>query len=861
MKIIFRNIFFVSLLALLVKCDEEDITSRNYPRLRTLSVSEITADGARFNAEIIFRGEFEIINFGFVWSENESPTIESSDRVIYSENIQSEKFSETIETTLKEGVSYFVRAFVETNDFIVYGENISFVSLGSLAPNIVEVTPTDIFYLDTIEIKGRGFSYLISQNEVKLGEAIAPIVALSDTVIKITVPNSIEDANPVVKVSTQGNIAEYDIPLNFISPKIKSVSKKQLVYGDTVQIVGSYFGLDKTLTNISINGVKLDPIVADSNLIKLIIPVVPQNFSISIKNSVDQEVLSESLEILSPIINDISPESAYYNDEVILSGANFSFLSEVIEIFFNETSATVRTSDNNEIIAEVPEGVKNPITVKLQVADLESNIHDFYYLGPEIEFISPSQGTWGTEVTITGNNFSNNPNDIDVKIGGVQAEVTASSTDELTIVIPEELGSVSSQLEIQIGKGYDITEQTFTLELPVYSSISTNLTSDINALITINGDYFNPNSSLNTVSYNGSNLDIVSSSKNSIQVRINESVLDNALVTEEIIRPLNYSNSIGSFNTDELTLQYDAPWSLLENLNFGWWSESFQIGSKGYIITHSRALYEFDFNTEEWTQLTSFPGAGGFNDNNRYHGTGFVLNGKIYYGTGYVRGGSGNPNLVSPPVLKKDFWVFDPSVNSWAQLNDIPDVEKNIYDGISFNEKGFLISNSVYEYDHLSDSWTPKSSLSDNEIDDGSYFSPKSYIVSGILYCVYYDLDIGQTVFSHYDEVGDTWTIDYTTSSLNRINDVMILDNKVYLIDMIVQSYNSVYDFGAPFRFIPYPNSFTTTLMEYNPITNNLIEITDPEDRIGLIPFAFNGLLFGDGLTFGHQFYKYDPNF
>ncbi len=861
MNIVFRNFLLVSLLALLVKCDEEDVISRNYPRLKTLSVTEITSDGARLNAEIIFRGEFEIMNYGFVWGESENPTLESSDRVIYSENIQSERFSETIKTTLKEETLYFVRAFVETDDFIVYGENISFMSLGSRAPNIEVVTPINIFYSDTVTIRGKGFSYLTSQNEVKLGEATAPIISASDTIIKILVPLSIEDANPVVKVSTQGNMAEYDTPLDFISPKIKSVSKKKLVYGDTIQIVGSYFGLDKTLTNISINGVKLDPIAADSNLIKLIIPVVPQNFSISIKNSVDQEITSESLEVLSPIINGISPVAAYYNDPVVLFGVNFSFLSDEVKIYFNESLAKINISDNNEIIAEVPDGVRNPITVKLEVADLESNIIDFYYLGPEIESISPLKATWGTEISIFGNNFSNNPNDIDVKVGGVQAKVTASSTDELTIVIPDELGSVSSQLEIQIGKGYDITEQTFTLELPVYNSISTNLTSDINALITINGDYFNPNSSLNTVSYNGSNLDIVSSSKNSIQVRINESVLDNALVTEEIVRPLNYSNAISSFNTDELTLQYAAPWSLLENLNFGSFSKSFQIGDKGYVITASKALYEFDLNTEEWIQLASFPGVGGFNDNNRYHGTGFVLNGKIYYGTGYVRGGSGNPNLVSPPVFKKDFWVFDPSVNSWTQLNDIPDVEKNTYDGNSLNGKGFLISKSVYEYDHLSDSWTTKSSLSDNEIVDGAYFSPKSYIISGVLHCVYYDLDIGQTIFSHYDEVGDTWTIDYTTSSLNRINDVLILDSKVYLIDMIVQSYNSVYNFGAPFRFIPYPNSFTTKLMEYNPITNNFIEITDPEDRIGLIPFTINGLLFGDGLTFGHQFYKYDPSF
>ena len=121
MKILLRNILFILLLGLLVDCNKDEVTSRNYPRLKTLTVSDTTSEGAKFNAEIIFRGNIEIVKYGFVWGENENPNLENSDRVIYSENIQSNEFSEIIETTIKEGVSYFVRAFVETDDFIVYG--------------------------------------------------------------------------------------------------------------------------------------------------------------------------------------------------------------------------------------------------------------------------------------------------------------------------------------------------------------------------------------------------------------------------------------------------------------------------------------------------------------------------------------------------------------------------------------------------------------------------------------------------------------------------------------------------------------------------------------------------------------------
>ena len=78
MKAILRTILLISLLSLLVKCNKDEVTGRDYPRIKTLPVTEITPNGARFNAEIIFRGNFEVINYGFVWSENNNPTKESS---------------------------------------------------------------------------------------------------------------------------------------------------------------------------------------------------------------------------------------------------------------------------------------------------------------------------------------------------------------------------------------------------------------------------------------------------------------------------------------------------------------------------------------------------------------------------------------------------------------------------------------------------------------------------------------------------------------------------------------------------------------------------------------------------------------
>lgn len=127
MKIALRYILLLSILALLVQCNNDEVTSRVFPRLKTLPVTEITEEGVRFNAEFIFRGDFEIQRYGFAWGERSDPGIHGDSLAVRTDNIQTNTFSEVIDSDLKVGETYHVRAFVETADFIVYGANEQFV--------------------------------------------------------------------------------------------------------------------------------------------------------------------------------------------------------------------------------------------------------------------------------------------------------------------------------------------------------------------------------------------------------------------------------------------------------------------------------------------------------------------------------------------------------------------------------------------------------------------------------------------------------------------------------------------------------------------------------------------------------------
>lgn len=138
MKESFRYPAIVFFFLLLIGCaDEQEILPREYPRLRTLAVTEISAEGATFNAEIFSNSEFEIVDHGFVWKDNRYYNIPPSldEAGTASEQLGPidgfKNFYFRVEDRLLVNQEYYVRAFVVTKDFTVYGNVVSFKSMGS----------------------------------------------------------------------------------------------------------------------------------------------------------------------------------------------------------------------------------------------------------------------------------------------------------------------------------------------------------------------------------------------------------------------------------------------------------------------------------------------------------------------------------------------------------------------------------------------------------------------------------------------------------------------------------------------------------------------------------------------------------
>jgi hypothetical protein len=211
-------LLFFGLIFLLTGCSKNEETDRGYPRLNTMEVTDINNNGAVFNAEIISGSQYEILNYGFAWSETKDPDLLNTDRIVFTGDIKSKMFSADILTTLGVGVKYYVRSFVMTNNFTVYGKNVEFVSDGSQAPEITSFSPSSGTSGDVLKIYGKGFSYIKSKNVVTLGLTNCDVITSTDTLLTVLVPIK-KDILPVkISVSILGNKAVSEGNFVYITP-------------------------------------------------------------------------------------------------------------------------------------------------------------------------------------------------------------------------------------------------------------------------------------------------------------------------------------------------------------------------------------------------------------------------------------------------------------------------------------------------------------------------------------------------------------------------------------------------------------------------------------------------------------------
>ncbi len=246
------------------------------------------------------------------------------------------------------------------------------------------------------------------------------------------------------------------------------------------------------------------------------------------KGTVYGSTITVTLPVVS--VTSIAPNSGRAGDRITISGSHFGDKS-TIEVKFANATATVAEATPSTVVVLVPSNISTnnyynreiPVTVK--VGGQQVNGYTIFNVIPTAKDFSPKTGTFGSTITITGDNLpqSSAYYGISVSFGNTNASITQFTPGSMTVVVPA--GVTEERLKVRF------TALGQTTELPGEFVITPPTISSVNpaaglpgSSFTISGTGFNPGNGyyggLNTVKLGTQTATITSASASSITATV-----------------------------------------------------------------------------------------------------------------------------------------------------------------------------------------------------------------------------------------------------------------------------------------------------------------------------------------------------
>lgn len=538
-----------------------------------------------------------------------------------------------------------------------------------------------------------------------------------------------DDGTIITPVSTEGpNISDF-------TPTLAEV-------GAEVTITGTNFSTTTTNNKVAFNGIAATVTTATATSLKAKVPEGATTGKITIKVG-EREVTSATdfIVVLPPTVTTFSPEIGAAGTEIIIAGTNFSTSIEDNEVKFNETVAIVSEATETELTVTVPEGATTgKISVKVGNNTATSTSDFTVEFPPKITSFVPTSGEIGTEVVITGENFSATAADNEVKIGETSITVSAATTTSLTITIPNNAigGKISVTTDSKTGE----SDEPFTV---------TNIwieKADFGGVIRDRATGF----SLKGKGYVGLGLNRDTNNKtrdfweyDPVQDTWTQKADFGGLPRDQAVAfaieskgkgyigtgwtDSNFANDLWEYDPDTNAWTRKADFGGGARAN----AVGFSIGNKGYIgtglgpdiFTRNKDLWEYNPDTDMWTKKADFGGVG------ITRGTGFAIGDKGYIGLGEDAGFT----------RRKDFWEYDPTTDQWSQITDFGGNGRHQAIGFAIGNKGYCglgtpgqSDKDFWEYSPQMNTWTQVADYGGGNRNNviGFSINNKGYIGTGL---------------------------------------------------------------------------------------------------------------------------------
>lgn len=683
-----KNLALASIvvLAIIGSCTKEEVTPRSYPRVNTLEVSNITSQGASFFAEIIYTS-VPIQDHGFLWSDRSDVLFSNSDKISLGPKNGTGPFEAQCDRSLQGGKTYYVRGYAISEDHMVYGAVVKFVSLGSKAPLVKDFYPALATWDDTVTVVGENFSSVLSNNVIKFNEVEGSVLKAAGDTLHIKVPYGLIEEFSSVSVSRAGNVSTLEKKFQLRAPILASISPSSGTAGTNVIVSGQYI---KSLnTKIYFNDIEATIVSGSSNSFQCKLPTNLPSGIIEVKLVTGSGNLFDTLpfEVKGPKLLQLVPSIAGEGDQIKLIGDFFSDDVMLNEVKFDNSPAIVLAASRTELTVIVPAHVnsKNP-TISITISGAQASSNAFSFYPPEIESFTPQRGVMGTYLTLNGKYFRTGSSN-KVFIGDNELSyVNSVSPTEISAAIYFVSTKHSEKIKVtfQDQEAYSVQE----FKMP---------------WIVINGFPEPSNTPGASVNYNNKTFAGFSSG--------------------DFNKFWNFDPATHTW--DQLT---DFPGSRRQSI------VAFSAGSKGYFgggteFVSVKDLWQYDFNSDTWTKKSDLPMTGVTRVAFGFNNTGYLLELDASLNTNMwkynhntdlwtlestapfaLQGEPGYFMVGNTLYLMVDYnlWKYDFSTSQWTDLGPKP---QGVYHCFSIGNFGYGLGNQqMYKYDPGLNSWTVEAS-------------------------------------------------------------------------------------------------------------------------------------------------------
>ncbi|MCC8188561.1 MAG: glycan-binding surface protein [Bacteroides sp.] len=233
---------------------------------------------------------------------------------------------------------------------------------------------------------------------------ITDIKVISDTEIRITVPQNAEEGLVVLK-TPDGDITTIT-PITYMEPiSLDDFSPKSAKAGEEITLTGEYLNLITEV--IFADEVVVTEFVSQSrNEIVVVVPLEAQTGQLIISDG--QEIPNwiyseEDLEVTLPTIESISPVPLRAGDALTITGSDFYLVDKVI--LPGGFEVEIEDAEDVIVIEETPEDIQEGEIILVAKSGVEVASEPLELVKPEIGSISGTTVKNNTGFTITGMNL------------------------------------------------------------------------------------------------------------------------------------------------------------------------------------------------------------------------------------------------------------------------------------------------------------------------------------------------------------------------------------------------------------------------------------------------------------------------